>query len=1057
MSVVRFALGSRATVFFVAAASALLGLLAYGSLPRENNPDIQVPLIYIQVAYPGAAPLEVEKQITVPVERELAGLQGLEKLESQSREGLSMLTAEFASGSDVDAALQKVRDRVDLAKVDFPEEAEEPLLRDINLSAEPILQVHLAGDLGPVVLKKLAEDLQDSIEALPGVMRAAVIGGLEREVQIDVDPRRLSSYGLSLDDVVDAVGEENVSIPGGDMVLGDLRYAVRVPGEVVDPLAVADFVIKAEGGAPVFIRDVAEVRFGFEERASFSRIALGGAESRESVSLQVQKRLGSNIIEVVDRVRALVESERSRWPAGVEVAFLADQSVDIHQMVRDLENSILSGLILVLVVLMFALGLRNSAFVALAIPFSMLLTMIALQMSGLTLNMVVLFSLVLAVGMLVDNAVVVIENIYRHMQEGTPRLEAARVATEEVGGAIAVSTFTTVAAFAPILFWPGIIGDFMSFLPRTVILALLASLVVAFTVNPVMCSVFMRAAPASVGKPGVFARWGDRFLERYRRVLVRSLDRPGWTLGLTLLTLVAIAGLFARFNPGIELIPEERPGAIKVDFDLPPGSRIERTAEVGSLLEQRLSGLPDVRVLAVAIGEGSQSDGFGADGPSPQSGRLSLDLVPSEERTQSSRKTLEEARALAGQVPGALIEVDRLSDDLPLGAPLAIEIAGEDLEVLGAAAARVRAALEGIPGLVSLQDDFDLARPEVVIDLDRVEASRLGLTMTDVASTVRTAINGSDASTYRRGDEEIDVVVRLAEGYRSSLDELRLLPLPGPGGQTIPLGGVAQVRRAEALQSINHKDRQRVVTVSGEVTEPSLADPVRREAERRLADLPELLPEGYRLDFAGQKDEEDEAREFLSRAFLWALILVLTLMVGKFDSILVPGIILTSVVMSMFGVLLGLLITGLPFAIVLTGVGVISLAGIVVNNAIVLLDYAEQQRRLGLERREVVVKTGMRRLRPVLLTAITTILGLLPLTTGVELDFRTLSLSTGSESSDYWRSMSVAVIFGLGVATFLTLVVVPVLYDLLWGVRDRLAARRSSSEEGAAAAPEGVG
>ena len=1058
--VVDFALRNRSTVFFLMIAAILLGLSAYFTLPREKFPDIDVPVLLTYVAYPGAAPAEVETQITNPVERELNGLEGLVKLTSSSQEGVSVVTAEFSTDTDIDDALQKVRDRVDQAKVDFPEDAEEPVLREINFAAFPVLQVNLHGDVGPVELKRLAEDLQDEIEAVSGVLKADLVGGRDREVRVEVDPEKLRLYGLAFNDVVEAVRDGNTSIPGGDMDLGDFTYAVRVPGEVEDPLALADFVIQSKDGRPTFVRDVATVHFGFEERTSYARI-----DGRESVALAVQKRLGANIIGVIDEVKVVVARTAVDWPAGVEVTYLGDLSRDIRIQLQDLENSILSGLVLVVLVLMFALGLRNALFVALAIPFSMLLTFLVLQALGVTLNMIVLFALVLAVGMLVDNAVVVIENIYRHMQEGAPRLEAASRATREVGGAVAVSTFTTLGAFAPLIHWPGVIGDFMKYLPWTVCLALLASLVVAFTVNPVLCSAFMVVVAAKgdgsedddsadadsadgnstdpkATKDSRLARLTAGFAEGlmggYRRLLVWSLGHRMAVILISLGIFIGVLGLSATRFPGVLFLPVEEPKRILVDVDLTPGSRIEKTDTVMRQLEERLAVLGDVRVMASSIGEGSRDDGFGGSGD-PFIGRIVLDLYERRDRERNSFETLADARRLAAGIPGVTLDIYQPDEGPQVGPPVSLEITGDDFEVLGSIAERVRRAVDGIPGLVSLDSDFELARPEVVIHVDRVAAARQGLTVADIAGTLRTAVNGEEASTYRRGDEEIDIVVRLAEASRASIDDLRRLTVVNEDGVQIPLDAVASLERTTALTAIRHKDRRRMVAVSGKVERAEMAEPIRQEAMRRLAEIPDLLPPGYQLQSGGQEEEEEKSKAFLSRAFMYGVVIVLALMVGKFDSVVVPLIIISSVVMSMVGVLIGHQITGMPFSIIMTGVGIISLAGIVVNNAIVLLDYGEQLIARGLSRREAVVQAGLRRLRPVLLTAVTTVLGLLPLTTGVEFNFRAFEFSTGSETSQYWGVMGVAVIFGLAFATFLTLILVPVLYDLLLGWRERLA------------------
>ncbi len=1043
MGITNFALSRRnATIFFLIAI-VVAGASAYLTLPREAAPDITVPVIIVSTVYPGASPTDMETLVTRHLERELQGVEGLKRLTSTSQESVSVVTVEFVSGTDIDAALQKVRDRVDRAKVDFPRDAEEPALQEINFSDFPIVQVNLSGAVGPAVLKQLAENLKDRLEGLPGVLRVTLVGGLDREVKVEVDPQRLRLYRLAFQDVVDAVANEHLSIPSGELKVGSQSLSVRVPGEVKEPREIADFVIRATGGRPVFVRDVATVSFGFADRTSFARI-----NGQESVALAVQKRLGANIITVADAVKRAVEEERAGWPTGVQATILGDQSKDIRTMVVDLENNILSGLLLVVLVLMFALGLRNAVLVGLAIPISMLLTFFLLQILGITLNMIVLFSLVLAVGMLVDNAIVIIENIYRHTQEGKPRLQAAGEAVREVGVAVLVSTLTTVGAFFPLLFWPGVTGDFMYYLPVTVSIVLLASMVVAFTINPVLASFFISAGRPAASDEGVGVNeklLGPRLLTAYRGVLAAALDHRALTLATVAGLFVAVVALFAAFNHGVEFFPETEPRQIFVDVEMPPGTRLESTNAVAEEMERRLAGLADVNVVAVGVGEGSQADFGVAGGGDATRARVSIDLRDRRERTENSFLTLAEVRRRTSGIPGATIDVDRPNEGPPVGLPLTIEISGEDFLQLGAIAARIRQAIVDIPGLVSLDDDFDLARPEINVRVDRVRAARLGLTTRDIGNTLRTALQGQEAAIYRYGDEDAKIRVRLAEGSRQRLEDLEQLTVVAEGGIHVPLSAVAILEQGAALPAIRHKAARRMVTVSGRVTSPELAEPVRREARRRLQAIPGLLPPGVTLAFAGQSEEEDEAKAFLSQAFFFAFLIVLLLIIGTFDSFVVPLIVMTSVFMSMVGVLVGLVVTGQPFGIIMTGLGVISLAGIVVNNAIVLLSYGEQLAAQGLPRREVVMLTGLRRLRPVTLTAITTILGLIPLTTGVEIDFRTFSLATGGESSQWWRGMGVAVIFGLGFATVVTLVVVPVLYDLLLQARERRARRAAAA------------
>jgi multidrug efflux pump subunit AcrB len=547
---------------------------------------------------------------------------------------------------------------------------------------------------------------------------------------------------------------------------------------------------------------------------------------------------------------------------------------------------------------------------------------------------------------------------------------------------------------------------------------------------------------------------GGRILLVYRATLAWALDHRLLVVAATLALFVAVVMVFGAFNPGIEFFPETEPRQIWASVETPPGTRLEATDALVRQLEERLKDLPDINVLAAAAGAGATGDEFSggrSEGGDPTRGRVVLDLLDMEDRSQSSFTTLAEARARVKGIPGATINVERPQEGPPVGDPLSIEISGDDFATLGEVSERIQRTIADVPGLATLDSDFDLARPEVLVRVDREQAARLGLTTAEIASTVRTAVNGTEASQFRDGEDEWDITVRFAPEARASLADLSRLTVANDDGDQIPLDTVATIATGAALQSIQHKNRRRVVTVSGKVTSPEQAQPVREEARRRIEAKPDLLPAGYAVAFAGQSEEEDEAKAFLSKAFMYALFIVLLLIVGQFNSYAVPFIIMTSVLMSMVGVLLGLLSTGTPFGIIMTGLGVISLAGVVVNNAIVLLDYAEQQRARGLPRRTAILVTGMRRLRPVLLTAITTILGLIPTVVGWGFDFRAFRFAAAGESSQWWRPMGVAVMFGLAFATLLTLILVPVLYDLLLGVRERWARRREVSQ---AEAPE---
>jgi multidrug efflux pump subunit AcrB len=524
----------------------------------------------------------------------------------------------------------------------------------------------------------------------------------------------------------------------------------------------------------------------------------------------------------------------------------------------------------------------------------------------------------------------------------------------------------------------------------------------------------------------------------YDQNLKWALNHRWTVLFLTLVAFVVVFFLFGRFNAGVEFFPQTEPRQIFVDLEMPPGTRVEKTNAVIHELEAKLENFTDLKVMSASAGTGSQTDFGGGGGGGASEGRIILDLYDREERKENSFHLMDQVRAITQIIPGAIFEVDRPEEGPPVGAPLTLEIRGEDFETLGKIASRVRETIRDIPNLVSLDDDFDKARPELTIHLDRTEAARLGLSTQQIASTVRTAVNGTEAAIFRKGEDEADITVRFSQDHRSDLSDLTsIFVFNNDTNEAIPISSFARFEKTASLTSIKHKDQKRVVTVTGDVTEPGFAQPVREEVAKRLAELTGLLPPGYTYSFAGQETEEKEAQAFLTKAFLYALFLVLALMVGKFNSLKVPLIIITSVVMSMVGVLLGLIITQLPFGIIMTGLGVISLAGIVVNNAIVLLDYGEQLRKRGLSRLDIVVTAGKRRMRPVLLTAITTLLGLIPLTTGVEFDFIDFQLKTGGESSQWWQSMGVAVMFGLAFATFLTLILVPVLYDFYLAGREK--------------------
>ena len=1074
------------SVLVLTAIIILAGLVSYFSIPKESMPEITVPFVAVNTVYSGVAPEDMETLITRLLEEDLNEIADAEEIQSTSVEGYSSIVIEFRAGMDMTEALQLVREKVDIAKADLPSAAEEPTIVEFNLSEFPIMQVNVSGEYSLRRLKEVAERLQDRLELIPSILEVTLSGGLEREVQVNVDLAKLQFYRLAFDDVMDAIREENLTIPGGTIDVGEREYLVRVPGEFEDTRLISDIVIASPNDRPVYVRDVAEVEFGFKERESFARL-----DGNPVVTLGIVKRTGQNIIETSDAVKRVIQEAQASFPPTTVVKITSDQSEDIRKMVSNLENNIISGLILVVAVLLFFLGIANASFVGIAIPLSMLLSFSIMQLIGFTMNMVVLFSLILALGMLVDNAIVVVENIFRFLEQGYDRKEAAKLATAEVAMPVIAATATTLAAFAPMAFWPGLIGEFMAYLPLTLIITLSASLFVALVVNPTICSLFMRLdgdrapglTPAArwslIGLGAlsfavVFAmrpltavllaltagvlwalhRWvlypgGHWFqhtafpsvLRRYERFLRWALAHRARVMGATAGVLVASVWAFAAFNAGIEFFPEDiPPETVYVQIEMPPGTRAEATDQVVRQIERELAALPtqaDFQSVVATVG----SSGDGGSRSGANEGTVAVNFVDFELRERDSFETLELMRSTVGRrIAGAEITVEKPQDGPGSGPPVSVEIAGEDDEVLKRLADEAYRTLANAPvarKLEGLDSDIADARPELRIEVDRERARLFDLSTAEIGATVRSAINGTEVSEFRFGEEEYDIVVRLAPRYREDLDALADLMIVTEDGDQVPLSSLANWRVDESYSGINRKSLERVATISADVRSAYNANRVLEEVRTELAGFAQSLPAGYTLQYTGQQEDQAESEAFLFGAFLIALMLIALILVSQFDSVVRPLIILSSVLLSTAGVLIGLLVFRMPFGIIMTGVGVISLAGIVVNNAIILVDYiGVLRKRDGIDAHESLVVGGMTRFRPVTLTAVTTVLGLTPLAIGLNFDFAGFftrlspNLFWGGEQAAWWGPMAIAVIAGLTFATFLTLVLVPVMHSL---------------------------
>ena len=1029
MIVNTWALRRQATVLTLLVILVIIGVHSYLTLPREAFPDITIPYVFVTTTYEGVAPEDMETLITMPIERKLKGLAGVEEIRASSSEGLSTVAVKFIPSVDIDDALQKVRVKVDQAKADLPSDLEDdPVVEEVNFSDIPVIRVVLSGPYSLARLKTWAEDLKDEIETIPGVLNVLESGGLEREIRVEFDLDRIRAYNVPFSSMIQAVTQGNVNMPGGSMDIGETRYLVRVPEDFKHPADIFSIVAFVRDGRPVYLRDVARIEDTYKDPLTRSRI-----NGRPSVTLSVQKRSGENIVRICDEVRATVDRLRPDLPPDLILDITSDMSEDVRFMVSELENNILSGLILVLAVIVLFIGGRSAVFVALAIPYSMFIGFALLSGFGITLNMVVLFSLILALGMLVDNGIVVVENIYRHMQQGRPREVAARIGTNQVAWPVITATLTTLSAFLPLLFWPGIVGEFMMFLPKTLIMVLSASLFVALVVNPVLSARYQVVRPVKPrqsedaegpDQDAIREPWIKRL---YLRLLTWSLRHRLVVLGTAVLMLVAAMVGFGTWGKGVEFFPETDPNRAYVHIRAPEGTSLDASDRLVAQVEDIVMEYPDIEFVIGNIGSAG-GDPFAAGGPGTHLSRVALDFVDFHDRIQSSTKTLDEIRErLLATIAGAEIQVEKEEGGPPTGPPVNMEISGRDIRVLGELAAQVRRTIRDVPGLVDLKDNFVQGKPEIRINIDKEKAALMGLDAYTIAYTVKAAIGGVRVGVLRDDRDEYDITARLPEEARNSLESLKRLTISGPLGEPIPLTSVAEVELGSGVGDIMRLNQRRVVTISASVS-GRLANDVLADIERLLVDFE--WPRGYSYQFTGEQEEQAKAQDFLSKAFVAVIFLIFLILITQFNSIIPGLIILASVLFSLIGVFFGLLVTGTAFGIIMTGIGVISLAGVVVNNAIVLIDYYMQLLGRGMERTEALLRAGMVRFRPVMLTAVTTILGLMPMATGVSFDFKSLNWSIGGESAQWWGPMAVAVVFGLAVATLLTLIVVPVLCSL---------------------------
>lgn len=983
------------------------GFLSYLAIPKEAEPDVRIPIIYVNVTQRGISPEDAERLILRPLETELKSVANVKEMRSAAFEGGGYVLLEFEAGFDSNVALADVRAKVDDAKSDLPRDADEPQVREVNLSLFPVLVVGLGGDVPERTLLRLARQAKTAIEQIPGVLTAELRGARDEAVEITVEPMLLKSYGTSLEQLIAAFTAGNSLVAAGALEGPTGRFAVKVPGLIETPEDVLRFPIAATGAAAVTLGEVAEVRPTFKDATSITRI-----NGKPAIALEVSKRTGANLIETVDRTKAVLAELRKTWPATVQVTLSQDKSRNIRDMLHELQNSVITAVLLVVIIMLVALGARASLFIGIAIPGSFLAAILWLDLAGLTVNIVVLFSLILAVGMLVDDAIIVSEFAERRMSEGMEPRAAYSLAARRMAGPVIAATLTRVAAFSPLMFWPGVVGQFMKYLPLTLIATLSASLVVALFFTPTLGALLGRAAIVPHDE-----RAADRGF--YMRVVRLALGRPLATLGLTMALLVAVVQVYGRFGNGVEFFPDVEPEFGLVQVRARGNLALAEKDTLVREVERRMAGMREISTVYARVGERQR----GSDEVTEDTvGTVQFEFVDWQER-RKAHLILDEIRDRTRDIPGVIIEVTKPRAGPPVGKPITLQLSSLDPERLFPAARKAAEIVRGIPGARDVDDGLPLPGIDWRLEVDKAEAAKYGVSPSTVGTAVQLVTNGVKVTEYRPNytDKAVDVLVRFPGDQRSleQLDELRINTALGG----VPIGNFVQRLATPRVGLINRVAGARVVTVTANIDEGVQSAVVQQAVVDALAKADLGPGVSYRLK--GEDEERAKAGAFLMKAFGAAIFLIFAILLAQFNRFASVVIVLSAVVMSTVGVLIGLLAMGQAFGVVMSGIGVIANAGVIVNNNIVLIDTYDRLRRDGRDAYEAILETCRERARPVVLTAVTAVLGVLAIAFGVNLDFVTRDIAIGAPSTQWWVHLSAAIVFGLGFATVLTLIVTP--------------------------------
>ena len=1107
---------NKTTIYLVMVFITLAGVWQFITLPKEQFPDIVIPNIYVQTINFGNSPKDIENLITQPIEKQIKGITGakITKLTSTSVQDFSAIMVEFDTNVEVDIALQKVKDAVDKAKTDLPTDlTQEPIVQEVNFSDQPIMYVNVSGDYDVVKLKKYAEDLQDQLEELPQLNRVDLVGAPEREFQINVDPYRMQAASITYDDIARSVANENLDISGGQLDVGNMQRNLQLKGQFKTAYDIQGVIVRNSSGDGIYLKDIATIKDTIKETESYARL-----NGEKVITLNIVKRAGENLIETSEDVRRVIDEmkEAGSLPPQLNVLVTGDQSITTRVSFNELVNSIIIGFLLVLLILMFFMGVTNAFFVALSVPLSMFIAFLLLPLADIivganvTLNFMVLFALLFGLGIIVDDAIVVIENTHRIFMQGHGKIsseKSAIMAAGEVWIPVLAGTLTTLAPFVPLLFWPGIIGKFMIYLPTMLIFTLAASLIVAFIMNPVFAVDFMNHEEGVPQKKSAIFRkplfwafvglgilldilgltfagnfilfmvlvvlfnrfllsgWIKSFQDRVLPGLMNRYERSlrwalyGWrpvkilfgVFGLLLVTLMIFGWAASTGRTQVVFFPSGDPNQLYVYLKLPTGTDVEYTDSITRVLEGRVNkvlGLdngktnPVVESVISNVAVGAADPMSGDRSTRPELGRIQVSFVEFEKRHGvSTRPYLDSVREVVKGIPGAELSVDQESSGPPTDPPVNIEVASEDLDNLTKTATALKNYLDSIrvPGVEELKMDVDLKNPELTLNVDRERALIEGISSAQIGMAIRTALFGREVSKIKEGEDEYKIQLRNTELQRKNLSNLlnlniRFQDMANRGAiKSVPLSSVVEVDYTSTLGSVKRKDQKRTISLRSNVLSGYTPTAVNIALAQHIASFTEK-PAGVTITQTGEGEQQAETGAFLGKALVIALALILLILVLQFNSVSKPVIILTEILFSVIGVLLGFAIFGMTVSVVMTGIGIVGLAGIVVKNGILVIEFADELRARGMKTKEAVIQAGKTRIIPVLLTALAAILALIPLAVGFNINFVTMfselnpNIFFGGDNAVFWNPLSWTIIFGLMFAFFMTLLVVPAMY-----------------------------